>query len=214
MSPTADFHKQFKERKKTLNASRHFLLPSRTPLPISSAAASATTDRSRPAPATPRVAQHRPGTTSSSSTDSMPRNHRSDAPRRTLAAMYPVLLVPPDPCNATPGPAPSAKKPWRRGCLSRRCAVGSSAALRRARQTASRSWPMQLGGRCTPATWTGRRRREPWTAAHADVLHASPLRRGRDLVRRHHRRSSPLCKDCCARGFPVAGHVKPPFVRR
>jgi hypothetical protein len=104
-----------------------FLLPSR--LPISSAKG-----RSRPAPASPRAAQHRPGTTSSSSTDSMPR-------------IYPILLAPPDPFNVAPG---QATNPWRRGWLSRRCArasVGSCSALRRDRQTASRAWPMQLGVR-------------------------------------------------------------------
>jgi hypothetical protein len=80
-----------------------------------------------------------------------------------------------------PGLAPSAMNLWRCSWLSHRCAhasVGSGAALRRARQTASHALPMHLGGRCTPAIRAGRRRREPWRDAHATVLHASPLRTG------------------------------------
>jgi hypothetical protein len=61
---------------------------------------------------------------------------------------------------------------------------------------------MHLAGCCTPAIRTGRRRRKPWKASDAAVLHALQDPR------------SSLCKECCARGFPVAGHVKPPFVRR
>jgi hypothetical protein len=115
-----------------------FLLPSR--LPISSAKG-----RSRPAPASPRAAQHRPGTTSSSSTDSMPRNRPFDAPRRTLAAIYPILVVaPPDPFNVAPG---QATNPWRRGWLSRRCARASW--LVRARRSVEISRPRRARGRCS-----------------------------------------------------------------